>query len=84
VTIKGPKHPADHPDRVIDCERAIETLFQAMAVEALAAGWNEDDVSAAMLNLAVAQIKGNMADKMSGNEVRVAVQMIKAIKGERR
>jgi hypothetical protein len=60
----------------------MEPLFQSMAVEALAAGWAEDDVSSAMLNLAVAQIKGNMADKVTDSEVRVAVQMIKAMKGD--
>jgi hypothetical protein len=83
VTIKSPKHPVDHPDRVIDCERAIEPLFQAMAVEALAIGWSEEDVSAAMLNLAVAQIKTIMADKATDVEIQIANQMFNAMKGER-
>jgi hypothetical protein len=82
VTIKGPQHPVDHPDRVIDCDRAIEPLFHAMAVEALAAGWAEEDVSSAMLNLAATQIKAMIADKVTDSEVRMAVQMIKAVNGK--
>jgi hypothetical protein len=82
MSIKSPKHPADHPDRIIDCEFAMEPLFQAMAVDALAAGWSEEDVSSAMLNLAVAQIKGMLADKATNAEISVARQMLKAMKGD--
>jgi hypothetical protein len=81
MSIKAPKHPEDHPDRVIDCEFAMEPMFQAMAVEALAAGWTEEDVSSAMLNLAAAQIRAMTAERKTAADIATATKMVRAMKG---
>lgn len=81
MAIKGPKLPIDHPERIVECQFTMEPLFQAAAVEALAAGWTESDVATAMLNLAVAQIKGNMANRATEAEISVARGMFKSMKG---
>jgi hypothetical protein len=83
MRIAPPKHPADHPDRIIDCEFAMEPSFQAMAEEAIAAGWTEDDVAQGLLNLAAAHIRGLAAERRTASDIRVAKQMIKAMKGDR-
>lgn len=54
--IAPPKHGPDDPDRGIDCEFSLEPAFQAMADQAEAAGWTEDEVSCALLGLAKARI----------------------------
>ena len=82
MSIASPKHPVDHPDRIIDCEFAMEPMFQAMAAEALAAGWTEDDVASAMLNLSAAQIRAMAADRQTRSDIGVAVQMVKAMKAK--
>jgi hypothetical protein len=53
MPIPSPKLPLDHPDRVLSCEEAMEERFNELLdtkdvsvvfFEALAAGWNEDEV----------------------------------------
>lgn len=82
MTIASPKHPADHPDRIVDCEFAMEPAFQAFAAEAIAAGWSEHDVSTALLNLAVANVKGIMSHFATEADIATAKKMIRAMKGK--
>lgn len=82
MSISPPKHPADHPDRIIDCEFAMEPMFQAIAIDALAAGWTEDDIASAMLNLAAAQIRAMAAERQTSSDIGVAVEMVRAMRGE--
>ncbi|NRP75943.1 hypothetical protein ILFOPFJJ_06867 [Ensifer psoraleae] len=47
-----PKRPTTHPDRHLDCEKAIENMFQAVAAAAEAAGWTRHETAAALISLA--------------------------------
>lgn len=71
--IAAPDTTNDYADRAIDCQFALEPAFQKVARQALAAGWTQDDVSAAMLELAKAQIKGIIAD---GSDIQAAARSI--------
>ena len=50
--IAAPKRDDHYPDRSLDCRFALEPAFQYLAERAQAAGWSEDDVSTALLELA--------------------------------
>lgn len=56
MTIKPPHHAPDHPDHILDCEEAIEDAVAVVEREAAEAGWGQDVVASALLNLAKAQI----------------------------
>lgn len=60
----------------------MEPMFQAMAVDALTAGWTEDDIASAMLNLAAAQIRAMAAERQTSSDIGVAVQMVRAMRDE--
>jgi hypothetical protein len=49
-----PRHSQDHPDRLIDCEEALEPLFQDLMGIAEANGWTPDEARRALRRLAVA------------------------------
>jgi hypothetical protein len=61
--IEAPKTGANYADRAVDCQFAIETAFQDLARRAEFAGWTEDDVSAALLELARNHINGIIANR---------------------
>jgi hypothetical protein len=52
-----PRYPTDYPDRVLECQEALQPAFQQgvphtdMLALALAAGWTESDVNAALEEL---------------------------------
>jgi hypothetical protein len=50
--IAAPETAVDYADSAIDCRFAMEPAFQDLARRAEFAGWTEDDVSAALLELA--------------------------------
>ncbi|GGD41788.1 hypothetical protein [Aureimonas glaciei] len=70
--IAAPKTAADYADRAIDCQFAMETAFQDLARRAEFAGWTEDDVSAALLELARSHIKGIIADRKTAVDLAEA------------
>lgn len=74
MTITPPKRPDDYADRGLDCEFAIEPVFQAMAHAAEEAGWSEDEVAAAFLALSAAHIKGIMADRKTFADMQDALK----------
>jgi hypothetical protein len=47
-----PAIPGDHPDRHIWCQFALHAAFLQIAARAVAAGWNEREVAAALVDLA--------------------------------
>ncbi|GGD30619.1 hypothetical protein [Aureimonas glaciei] len=69
MSIQPPRLPEGHPDRSIECQFQIEPLFQAIVHKALAAGWTEDDVSAALLDLARNHIRGIIADRKTQADI---------------
>jgi hypothetical protein len=50
--IPSPKTPAVHPDRFLNCQEAMADAFCQLAEQAVAAGWREDEVAGALVDLA--------------------------------
>lgn len=48
----APKREGSYPDRNLDCQMAIENAFRTMADCAVAAGWTEQEVTDALIELA--------------------------------
>ena len=61
MIIDPPERPTDHPDRGLECEGAMEPAFQELARQATAAGWNADEIAAALLSLAKNHVLGLLA-----------------------
>jgi hypothetical protein len=51
MTIKHPPRPAAHPYRDLDCQLALEPALHAVLDEARAAGWSEQEVVTAAMEL---------------------------------
>lgn len=56
MTIDAPRHGPDHPDRHIDCQKALERAFQILVEGAVNAGWTEAEAVAAIVELADAHV----------------------------
>jgi hypothetical protein len=56
LPIEPPRLPPDDPDRAIECEFHLEAAFAELADAAVAAGWTEDELEAALVGLAKARI----------------------------
>lgn len=52
MTIERPRKPTGHQDRQSECQRAIEDRLLELYGEAVAAGWDEDEVFAAIVAIA--------------------------------
>lgn len=52
VDIQFPNVPEEHPDRHVWCEFALHAAFDELARHAIAAGWGEREVAAALVSLA--------------------------------
>ncbi|WP_292363457.1 hypothetical protein [Mesorhizobium sp.] len=59
IAIVEPSCPADHPDRGLQCQLALEPAFQELAERAAESGWTEDEIAYALLELAGALFKSN-------------------------
>jgi hypothetical protein len=46
-----PRHP-DTPDRLVECEEALEASFQELVWRAVQAGWDEEEAATALAMLA--------------------------------
>jgi hypothetical protein len=83
MIIPWPRIPEDHPDRAIECQFHLEPAFQDLVSRATQAGWTEDDVAMAMVDLSHNHLKGIIADRRTAGETAVAQQMVKAMEGGR-
>ncbi len=54
--VSPPKRPTDHPDRLLDCEEAMEAAFQKVIERAAAAGWSQQEAALGLLGLIQAHI----------------------------
>ncbi|WP_245489882.1 MULTISPECIES: hypothetical protein [unclassified Mesorhizobium] len=63
VAIVEPSCPADHPERGLQCQLALEPAFQELAERAAESGWTEDEIAYALLGLAGARLKSNSANR---------------------
>lgn len=52
MTITPPPRPADHPDRFLDAQEAIEVDVLDLVDKAVEAGWGEVEALAAMVAVA--------------------------------
>ncbi|MEY9722120.1 hypothetical protein ABIA22_004674 [Sinorhizobium fredii] len=50
--LSAPKREGSYPDRDLDCQMAIESAFRTVADYAGAAGWTEQEVADALIELA--------------------------------
>ena len=64
--IPGPKVPLSNPDRQLFCKEAIEEAFETVATLAGAAGWDGDEVAAALVSLADHHMMGRFANAKLG------------------
>ena len=78
--IPGPKLPAGHPDREIDCQMAAEHAFQELAESIEASGWSPAEADVALLALALARVKAGMAQA----ETEMAIRRARESMGEDR
>ena len=67
--IKSPSTPANHPDRGLHCEMALEDEFRALAERGEAAGWPSDTVAAALLSLSLKNIEFRKATAGDGTRL---------------
>ncbi|MGH6861017.1 MAG: hypothetical protein ACRECY_12210 [Phyllobacterium sp.] len=51
MKIAKPRHPQNHPARFTECQRAIEDSVVNVIGEAIDAGWDRDEVLAAMIDV---------------------------------
>ncbi|MGL4197805.1 MAG: hypothetical protein ACRCSX_08600 [Allorhizobium sp.] len=52
MNITPPPRPADHPDRFLDAQEAIEPALLQVVEDAVAAGWGEVEAVAAVVTVA--------------------------------
>jgi len=50
--LAAPKREGPYPDRELDCQMAIESAFRSVADTAGAAGWSDQEVAHALIELA--------------------------------
>ncbi|KSV84524.1 hypothetical protein N183_11905 [Sinorhizobium sp. Sb3] len=72
-----PKRSGAYPDRDLDCQMAMEEIFRAVAEEAHASGWSEQEVADALIELAhnhwfALDAKDKMFDETAGVVIRKA------------
>ena len=51
-SIARPRRPRNHPDRFLECQRAVENTVISAIGEASAAGWQKDEIIAAIVEVA--------------------------------
>lgn len=49
--IRPPRHPTDYPDRLLNCEEALEPTLHRMMGLATAAGWTPKEIRRAIRRL---------------------------------
>lgn len=52
MTINSPPRPTDHLDRFLDAQEAIDDALSQLVDEAIAAGWRETEILAAIVAVA--------------------------------
>lgn len=52
MTIAKPRNPRTHPDRFNECQIAVEDQLLALLGDATTAGWETDEILAAIIEVA--------------------------------
>lgn len=74
--IAPPRRAANNADRDLDCQFALEPAFQMLASRAQAVGWSEDEVAAALLELAHHHLQGIIADRKTRLDIEAAARSV--------
>ena len=61
LPISAPKVPINNPARRLQCQQAIEHVFEEVAEQAERSGWSGDEVASALIDLANRHILGRAA-----------------------
>jgi len=62
TSITPPRSSTQDPDRLLDCQMAMEDAFQQLAEAAEAVGWTADEVALALVELAGNHVLARMAN----------------------
>lgn len=76
--IDPPKSQDDYADRLLDCEAAMETMFQTMIEEMAAVGWNPEEIERAVLKLNWAHRKTRFENAKVETELAIMRAMERA------
>ncbi|UPT53419.1 hypothetical protein [Synechococcus phage Ssp-JY39] len=78
--IDPPKSQDDYADRLLDCEAAMETMFQTMIEEMAAVGWNPDEIERAAFKL----IWAHRRTRFENAKVEAELAIMRAMERARR
>lgn len=78
--INPPRRKDDYPDREIDCQEAMETMFQAMVQEMAAVGWSPVEIDIALRRL----INANKSARIETAKMEADLAIIRALERARR
>jgi hypothetical protein len=63
MPISGPKHSLNHPDRLTDCEAALEDEVHRLVDKAIKAGWTLDEACLAITSISDHRILSQLANE---------------------
>lgn len=78
--IDPPKRQDDYQDRNLDCEAALETMFQTMIEEMVAVGWNPEEIERAVFKL----IWAHRRTRFENAKVETELAIMRAMERARR
>ncbi|QFQ86705.1 hypothetical protein F8A10_04240 [Paracoccus kondratievae] len=65
----GPRYLGPYPDRVLDCQEAVEPAFMALLNSAEGAGWVREEVIAALAELAINHVMAFSANEVTDAQI---------------
>lgn len=76
--ISRPREPNDYPDRVIDCQEAMEPGFQAIVDCMLEAGWSRGETLRSLKRLIAADNMTQKENARTETQLAIARAMMRA------
>ena len=75
--MKPPRLPADHPDSHLECEEALESRLTALMDRAREAGWHQEKVASAVIELAYNYVLRLNANAETDEQIALAVAKLR-------
>ena len=72
MPISGPKRSPDHPDRLTDCEAALEVEVFRLVDQAIEAGWDLEEVCVAVASISDHRVLAHLADADLHRRIAIA------------
>jgi hypothetical protein len=72
MNIQAPKRPLSHPDRLLDCQEAMDVAFHDLMGNAIAAGWGPQEVADAIAQLTDAHLMWRLEKARTEAQIRQA------------